>query len=402
VPIDEKVIDEFYDRLLDMTKLMATNAQRSKYDIDGLVVDRSKYGLLEEDLMTPVFREVDIKHGDLVLHVEIKMKSSLTVMPSKDMIDFVNTFMTNSPEANKKDVAKILEKHKDKMKGSEENQFFMRNVIAAANPENTSKLDKARGKSHFDGVSFFLRGQSGRAEAISDISSHESNYFRVFDLTGKSLNFKEYSTLLASYFEDWHTTFSKIIAQSISDELTNTIAFMQHILGGSIGDTMLRLVKLNYASVKKQKGVGYLLSNSDFIIKAVLECMENRKQLNEREVPYISNYDIIRNKVTSRLSKDCISDIDLQILYTCALTIMTFCDASVIIKLVVSNSHEINMMASLNDRLTCSQILTPKNKYLFAAKIAVIDVGAKKDKNLAKLIDQFYELDKYASYLNSK
>lgn len=401
MPIDEKVIDEFYDRLLDMTKLMATDTQRSKYDIDGLMVDRSKYGHLEEDLITPVFREVDVKHGDLVLHVEIKMKSSLTVMPSKDMIEFVNTFMADAPDANKKDVAKILEKHKDKMKGSEENQFFMRNVIAAANPEKTSKLDKARGKSHFDGVSFFLRGQSGRAKAISDISSHESNYFRVFDITGKCLNFREYSSLLASYFEDWHSTFPKIIAQSISDELINTIAFMQHILGGSIGDTMLSLVKLNYASVKKQKGVGYLLSNSDQIIKAVLECMENSK-LKERVIPYLSQYDIIRNKVTSQLSKDCISDIDLQIIYTCALAIMTFCDASVIIKLVVSDSREIDMIASLNDRLTCSQILTPKNKYLYATKIAFIDVGAKKDKNLAKLIEQFYEIDKYAAYLNSK
>lgn len=399
--IEPSVLTEFYASLKEATQRDATDSQKSKYKLEDLEIIQNEFVTVEEDLMGPDFCEPSslTSEGLLQMHVEIKMKSSLDVLPTSGLDDFVETFMAGSSPSKQKAAFQTLEKSRDSRKGSETNQFFFRNIVAAAKKGKISEIEAERAKNDFDGIAFFVQGVEGRAEAIRKISGQDSNYFRVFDKDGNKLDFQGYSHILKAHFIDWSSTFCAILSESIKPKLLNTVLYMQRILGESIGSTVLRLVKLKYAEVKKEKGVSYLLTHSKQILEAIMECLEESNLSDIQSFP--SQLHKIELKVKSKLASlpsSALEHLDLQIVYTCALTIMTFCDSSVILKAKVSLSPVCKL--DPDSRSSTDKLSADGRVYHYSIKNTIIDIGAKKDDNLAKLVDTFYGLEAYVKHLN--
>lgn len=385
-------------------KLQSTALQRKKYDIEGLTLEPLDTLVVEENLMDPVFRELESMDEVFLVHVEVKMKSSLDVLSHSNNASLLEKFLGDRSDAERAQIAECFKKYSDKRKGNEFNQFFMRDLISLKQAETSGTSKKKASKNIFDGRGFFLEGLETREAAIRAISAQENNYFRVFDHKGERLHFEDYDKLFSSIFSDWRTTLCSIVAQSFSQELLRAVTFMQNMAGNSLGDSLVRLTSLGYNEVKKEKGIAYLFDIAEHVVAAILDTLEHTN-LNEPIDIHVDHFDEIKKKVVETLKERSIEsqDIDLKVIYVCLLSLMAFCDTSAMIKLAIRKDKELKPNSQFHFSAKFAQGSKAENDgtFYFFSKSTLIDFGAKQDYNLANLLEAFRGLDTYAEYLQN-
>jgi hypothetical protein len=404
VKIDEAIRKDFFDHLTRLTKTHASELQKSKYDLENLSIKVESSPNLEENLMDENFPEIEGAENAAIFHIEIKMKSSLDVISSSDLGGLIDCFLTDKTDTERAAIVETISTLSSKRNGAEYSQSFLRDNYSLMDNKLSEKKPQKKSQYAFDGRAFFLADADQRVGAIRMIAERETNYFRFFDRHGQRLHFDDYNNLLSATFEDWRSTFCTIVSQSLSTELLRAITFLQNTLGNSLGDSVVKLCKLQYHEVKEQKGAAYLSSLSDLILRAILELL-NEADLSIKIDVSKNYFSQIKQKVVVWLGDGAqdYKDLDLMITYVCILTSMTFCDSSAIIKIAVSPDKTLQTTAVWNEKcskLTTGQVSDAKHVYHFASKSTLIDFGTKKDSNLANLLETFKGLACYSTYLS--
>lgn len=400
--VDQSKRKEFFEALLGQVNKLATDLQRSKYNIEDLSIEQEEFLTIEENLMDGNFRELESMENVELFHIEIKMKSSLDVLSRSKMENFVEKFLIDKTESELTDIALNLTKMKGNRAGAEFSQFFMRDLMTQFDSGKTEKKPKKKAKNLFDGRAFFLEGLDQRVDAIRKIAEQETNYFRVFDKSGNRLHFEDYDKVLSGIFQDWRVTFCNIVGSSINLELLRAVTFMQNLMTNSLGDSMAKLVSLGYEEVKREKGVEYLWDCEDLIVRAIVEVLDENYM--NKPIDLDMNYfDQIKQKVGTWLEKSgqTYENLDLKVIYICILTSMTFCDTSVILKIALHKDTDLKKTPAFENssKLVAGSLIEANHCYHYASKLTLIDFGAKKDSNLQNLLETFKGLSYYSDYL---
>lgn len=402
VKVDNAKSDHFFARLLEQVKSHSSELQRSKYDIDNLTIVPEPSPTVEENLMDENFKELESMDGVSLFHIEIKMKSSLDILSRSKMDELVRCFLSDKTDEEREAIASYLSTFRGKRKGAEFSQFFLRDLISLFDMQDSQKKSKKKSKNAFDGRAFFLEDAENRVQAIRSIADHESNYFRVFDGRGARLVFEEYDKVLSNMFSDWKASFCSVVSQSLSIELLRAVTFLQNIMSNSLGDSLVRLISLKYEEVKKEEGAAYLWTHARLIFSEVMEVLSEYDMSKPVDLEKDHYYEI-KAKVAESLQKSgqTCEHLDLMVAYICLLTAMTFCDTSVVMKLAIRKDEPIKKTTHFESspKLKLGKVDEGQHSYFYASKSTLIDFGAKKDSNLANLIETFRGLSHYSSYL---
>lgn len=356
--------------------------------------------------MGPTFPHVDIRPDDLLLHFEIKVKSSLDVMPMVHKKEFSEMIFPGKPESDRTEFLDSLEKFSGKRLGSEKSQTFLRDVQFIANP---SSPQPKLAPSPFDGPGFFADDVEQNMQAIRLIAEKETNYLRVFNPSGKRLSMVEYEPILSSWFDNWRDALPQILSKAINRRVVKILEYLQRFLGESIGDTIVQLHRLGYEKVKSTKGLQYLVSLAEPILKAILHEFD-KFDFVETAQPIPDIFSKIRTSVLSALDhkqdQAAPEDIDLMICYVSLIVMMTFSDSSIVLKLVVSRHHlQVHPSAAneqVDPRVSFGTVTVDGIQYHLASRCTIIDFGPKKDSNVANLLQTFQKFPVYSTYLAGK
>lgn len=321
------------------------------------------------------------------LQVEIKVKSSLDCLPKLHLNDFLARHY--SAERTKELVDSSTEKI-EKRHPTRRNQFYFRDVVA--NPDTPA----------FFHPDFFSNDISKRRLSLSLLLSEPNNYVRIFTPEGQKVPGDEYTSKLEALVgENYRDKLAGILSQAIDLKMLGAVRFLQQFTGTSLGDLLYRVVSQDYQTVRDQKGVGYLHKPCLLILTKLLEKLDNpaNTDINQEVKPiYDSLYEEVKAELVSK--NEDIKDLPLQFAYSCLLIVITFCDSSMIIKLEIAKKQpEREAKFAANPRNHSGVFSWNGEEYFWASRNTMIDVGAKKDANVQKLVELYKSLDQYLERL---
>lgn len=405
LPKDRKDQQDFIDALYDKAKSGMDHS--SKYNLTEWTLSTEPAPTIEENLVINKFEGLKSVPSDhRMFHFEVKTKSALSVIPATQGKEFFDRFLPSDPEETRSKNLEWLQSVASKIQGNERHQFFLRDV---------QREDGKKDPCSFSGDKFFSSNLFEREEAIRPMLEVDSNYLRLFDQEGTRLSLKEFKET----FKDLETDLLRLIARSLDERILRFIHAVQTILGESIGDLVVKLEQSGYYDVLKNNDPDFLLIHSEDVAASIIDLSAEIAQHSEEsmteQVTNEERYAKLKTAVIRRIalhsSENPLShNLDLSIYYVTLLTAMTFCDCSVICKVLIS-SEPLALNDSSDKRVQIGSLLRQEydeqgesvdNTTYFASKSTLIDIGAKKHSNLQRLLKTFEGFGKYFSYVQSK
>ena len=145
-----------------------------------------------------------------------------------------------------------------------------------------------------------------------------------------------------------------------------------------------------------------MLSDASAIVEVIFEAAGDDNYF-ESDSDVGSRLQRLREKLKSRVDSTGETDgLDLRIMYIAILTVMTFCDCSIITK-VAASDQPIKVDQTVEGQVVVRELQNSGGKLRHTvSKSSLIDVGVKKDVNFERLLATFKGYGRFVDFLQSR